>query len=87
MDAISYLLKKPTCTKYWSAWLTSPVAIQKDYINEIQKIKSKYVLYRTSGVFFDGVELYERIELINSYILANYQEHSRFDEYIILEKK
>ena len=41
MEAISYLLKKPTCTKYWSAWLASPIAIQKDYINQIKKNPAK----------------------------------------------
>ena len=35
----------------------------------------------------DGLKLYERIELLNSYILSNYKKHDEFDEYIILEKK
>ena len=86
MDAISYLLKKPSCTKYWASWLASPVAIQKDYINEIKKTQPKYILYDPGGIF-DGLELYERIELINSYILSNYKKYDSFDGYIILEKR
>ena len=31
-DAIPYLLKKPSCTKYWASWLMSPTTIQKDYL-------------------------------------------------------
>ena len=44
-DAIPYLLKKPTCTKYWATWLASPTSIQQDYINEIKKAQPKYILY------------------------------------------
>ena len=86
MEAISYLLKKPTCTKYWTALHASPIALQKDYINELKKIQPKYILYDPSGDL-DGLELYERIELVNSYILSNYKKYDKFNEYIILEKK
>ena len=44
----------------------------------------RYILYNPSG-HFDGLELHERIELVNSYILLNYKEYDRIDEYIILE--
>jgi hypothetical protein len=86
MDTIAYLLKKPSCNKYWSAWLVSPAALQKDYINKIKKNQPKYILYEPLGVF-DGLKLSERIELLNSYILSNYKENNRFDEFVILEKK
>mgnify|MGYP006100146829 CR=1 FL=1 len=33
-DAIPYLLKKPTCTKYWASWQVGPTIMQKDYINK-----------------------------------------------------
>ena len=86
MDAISYLLKKPSCTKYWTAWLTSPTALQKDYINEIKKTQPKYILYAPGGDI-DGLELHERIELVSAYILSNYIKYDSFNEYIILRKK
>ena len=86
LDTISYLLKRPSCTKYWSALLASPIALQKDYINEIKKIQPKYILYQPTGDF-DGLKLHERIELLNSYILSNYKKYDELDNYIILEKK
>ena len=86
MDAISYFLKKPTCTKYWSSWIASPIAIQKDYINKIKKIQPKYILYDPGGDI-DGLELHERIKLLNSYILSNYKKYDEFDGYVILEKR
>ena len=87
-DAIPYLLKKPSCTKYWASWLASPVIVQKDYINEIKKIQPKYILYYPDDrKLFDGLGIYERIELVNSYVLSNYKKHSEFGDYILLEKK
>ena len=88
MDAaIPYLLKKPTCTKYWAMWLVSPTVIQQDYINEIKKAQPKYILYFSGDRKFDGLEIYERIELVNSYILSNYKKYDELDDYIILKKK
>ena len=93
IDSISYLVKKPSCTKYWSAWLASPIASQKNYINEIKKIEPKYILYQPKGAF-DELELSERIELLSSYILSNYKKYDELGNYIIngseiivLEKK
>ena len=87
-DAIPYLLKKPSCTKYWASWQASPVAIQKDYINEIKKIQPKYILYYSvDRILFDGLGIYERIELVNSYVLSNYKKHEEIGDYILLEKK
>ena len=85
-DAIPYLLKKPSCTKYWASWLASPVIIQKDYINEIKKIEPKYILYYSGDHEFDGLGIYERIQLVNSYVLSNYKKHDEFNDYIILKK-
>ena len=87
-DAFSYLLKKPTCTKYWSAWLTSPIVTQKDYIAQFQRNLPKYILYdNKSESVFEGYKIYERIELINSYILNNYAKHKEFAGYLILKKR
>ena len=74
-DAIPYLLKKPSCTKYWASWLTSPIDLQKDYINRLKKIQPKYILYFLADHEFDGIGIYERIELVNSYVLANYKKY------------
>jgi len=33
------------------------------------------------------VGIYERIELVNSFILTNYKKHEELDGYIILKKR
>ena len=91
--AAPYLMKKPSCTKYFSSWIASPTTKQQDYINEIIHIKPQYILYKSSGTNFgltykvELPEIFERLALVNSYILANYKKHKEFDGYIILEKK
>tara|TARA_Y100001970_G_C14226257_1_gene855869 strand:- start:753 stop:2615 length:1863 start_codon:yes stop_codon:yes gene_type:complete len=86
-DAVPYLLKKPSCTKYWASWLASPTNTQKDYINEIKNVNPKYVFYTTDLLKFDGLGVYERIGLVDSYIMANYEKYDEIDGYIILRKK
>ena len=85
-DAIPYLLKKPSCTKYWAS-LVANLTTQKKYIDRLKIIQPKYILYSSADIKFDGRGLYQRIELINSYILSNYKKHDELDNYIILKKK
>ena len=86
-DTMPYLLKKASCTKYWASWLASSTTMQKDYINQLKKIQPKYIIYFSTDLQFDGIGIYERIELVNSYVLANYKKYKEFDDYVILEKK
>ena len=84
--AFPYLLKKPSCTKYYASWLASPISKQEDYIKKLKATQPKYILY-DSFHFIESLELSERLELVNSYILSEYKEHSQLDGYIFLEKK
>ena len=85
-DAIPYLLKKPSCTKYWASWLASPIVLQKNYIDQLKKIQPKNILYFSADHDFDGIGIYERIELVHSYILSNYRKNEEFNGYLFLEK-
>ena len=88
-----YLLKKPSCTKYWASWLASSTKTQKDYILELRKVMPKYILYESLGENnkgnrkFDGLGVYERIELVNSFVLSNYQKYIEIEGYIVLQKR
>jgi len=90
--AIPYLLKKPSCTKYFASWLASPIDRQKDYILNINKIKPKFILYNSDGKNFDltykaeSPEVYERLSLVNLYILDNYEFYNQLDDYIIFKR-
>jgi hypothetical protein len=87
-----FLLKKPSCTKYFSSWLASSKLNQKDYIEKIKESAPKYILYESSKAQFDkyhkldGLAVYDRLKLVNSYILLNYSKHKEIDAYIILKR-
>ena len=90
---LPYLLKKPSCTKYFASWLASPIANQEDYVRQLKKIQPKYILYDSPGsnfelsFLYELPEIYERLALVNSYILSEYKKHNQLEGYIILEKK
>ena len=88
-----YLIKKPSCTKYYASWLASPISKQRDYIKKIKKKRPKYILYESKKAPFDfyhkldGLAVYDRLDLVNSYILSNYKRYGEVNAYIVLEKK
>jgi hypothetical protein len=91
--AIPYLLKKPSCTKYFSSWLASSTVKQNDYVKNLIIVDPQYILYNSTGTNFDLTykpeppEVYERLYIVNSYILSNYKQFSFIDDYVILKKK
>ena len=84
--AIPFLLKKPTCTKYVSSPLASPKKIQIDYVMKLEIIRPKYILYRSDKYIVDGIEVTERLKIVNSFILDNYKLFKSFDGYEIFIK-
>ena len=79
--------------KYFSSLLASPIAKQEDYIRQLKRIKPKYILYDSSGTNFELTykleppEIFDRLELVNFYIISNYELHKKFDGYEIFKKK
>ena len=85
-DGLNFLLKKSSCSKYWSTWLSSPTELQRNYISNINKIKPDYIIYNPGGNF-DGLTLAERVPLTNSYIISKYIKYEQLGDYTILEKR
>jgi hypothetical protein len=76
---IPYLLKKPSCTKYFSSWLASGYEIEMDYIKYIEKQKPNLILYEASGWNVDGIDTKKRLKYVNKYILENYVEYYSYE--------
>ena len=55
-------------------------------IDQLKKIQPKNILYFSADHDFDGIGIYERIELVHSYILSNYRKNEEFNGYLFLEK-
>jgi len=85
--ALPYLIKKPTCTKYFSAWLASPEKKQNDYINQLRYSNPNFIIYNSSQYKVDSLELKERLRKVNEYILQNYEPFKTFNGYEIYQKR
>jgi len=83
---LPYLLKKPSCTKYFSSFLVLSKNVQLKYIEEIMTNSPLYVVYESPGFIFDNIPTHKRLKLVDAYIKANYAVHDSFNGYIILKK-
>ena len=76
--SIAYLLKKPSCNKYFAPWLASGLKLEKDYIKNLKETKPNYIIYKSSQFRID-IDTVKRLKNINKYILNNYSPY--FDNY------
>ena len=84
---LPYLLKKPSCTKYFSSWLALSKKAQLKYIATLKVKSPKYIIYESPGFIVDKIPTHERLILVNSYIIDNYRIYETFNDYSILIKK
>ena len=84
--SIPFFLKKTSCTPYYSSWLASPTVLQQDYIKRLKISKPNYIIYKSKH-FVDNLHVYERLELVNSYIIRNYDFHINIDDFLIYKLK
>lgn len=83
---LPYLLKKPTCTKYFSSWLALSKKAQLKYIEEIKITSPIYIIYESPGFIVDNIRTNKRLKLVDSYIINNYDIYESFNNYTILKK-
>ena len=81
--AIPFFLEKISCTPYYSSWLASPTILQLDYIKRLESAKPNYIIYKSDKYLVDNLQVYERLELVNNYIITNYNFHINIDNYLI----
>jgi len=85
--SIPFFLKKISCTPYYSPWLASPTILQKDYIKRLKIAKPNYIIYKSDKFLVDNFQVYERLELVNSYIVRNYDFHININNFLIYKLK
>ena len=84
--SIPFFLKKTSCTPYYSSWLASPTVLQQDYIKRLKIAKPNYIIYKSKH-WVDNLHVYERLELVNRYIIKNYDFHRNIDDFLIYKLK
>jgi len=82
--AIPYLLKKPSCTKYYSVYSASPKELQEDYVKSLILNEPTYILYKSEKDLYQSP--IETLTIVNDYILNNYSFFQKFNEFTIFEK-
>ncbi len=83
---LPYLLKKPSCTKYFAPYLALSERAQLKNIEEIKASSPIYVIYKSPGHIFDNIPTHKRLKLVNAYIIDNYDMYDSLNGYTILKK-
>ena len=86
-QVLPYLLKKPTCTKYSSPWIASPLKEQNKYIEQLKSSDPTFIIYKSGKGHLDSIPMSERLHQVNKYILYKYEPFQVFDIYVIYKKK
>jgi len=79
--AIPYFLKKPTCSKFYTAYTSSPENLQNKFVSDISAKKPVYIVYEylMDGKFKPNTQLH----IVKKYILQNYSFFEKFNKWII----
>ena len=81
-----YLIKKKSCTKFNFLYVVSSENIQKDMMDEFIEKSPKIILLNLKYEFLSLASLEKKINKVYNYIIKNYKEDNRFNEWIILKK-
>ena len=82
--ALHYLLKKKSCTKYYLIWSVGSIPDQNNFIGELGD--TNFII--SKGVKFNWLApLEERLNLVNNYILKNFEVIDTIENWDILKRK
>ena len=80
--AISYLVKKQTCTRYFHIWAMGSKKNQLKFISELKILKPNFILLGGPRDYYGGTSAPERLPYAYKYILDNYSKYKQIDEWI-----
>ena len=84
---LNFLLKKPSCTKYFSSIFAVTPELQEDYVRELIVANPQYIIYKSEKFKIDNKHPAEKLTIINNYILSNYKQRTVINNYEIFIKK
>ena len=82
---LNFLLKKPSCTRYYSPIFATTKNLQNDYINQLIFSDPVYILYQ-SDQFIHDLYPSKKLKLINEFIKSQYTFFEEIEGYIIFRK-
>ena len=83
-QAIFYLIKKKSCSKFYNIWSIGSKKNQQIYINELKLNNPKYILTEGPLKF---VSPYKRYPYIKEFIDSNYYIYKNIHSWKILKRK
>ena len=84
-NALPYFLKKPTCSKFYTAYTSSPKSLQKRFVEEIRDKIPSYVVYESQIDYYDKPNV--TLNIVNNYILDNYTLLEKINKWTIYKIK
>jgi hypothetical protein len=84
--AIPYLVKKPSCTRYFFIWGVGSKANQIKFIEELKISKPNYILLHGPQDFYGGISAPKRLPYAYKYILDNYSKYEQIHEWIFFKR-
>jgi hypothetical protein len=84
---LNFLLKKPSCTKYFSSVFAVTSELQEDYVRELIAANPQYIIYKSEKFKIDNKHPAQKLKIINNFILSNYKQHTLINDYEIFIKK
>jgi hypothetical protein len=84
---LNFLLKKPSCTKYFSSIFAVTSELQEDYVRELIIANPQYIIYKSEKFKIDNKHPAEKLTIINNYILSNYKHRTVINNYEIFIKR
>jgi hypothetical protein len=83
---LNYLLKKPSCTRYYNPIFANTEYLQNDYINQFAASDPVYILYKSNQFVID-IFPSQKLKFVNEYIISKYKFFEKIDGYEIYKKK
>ena len=82
---IYYLLRKPSCTKFYKIFIIASKNDQITFIEELKKSKSNKLIINTNNLQ-KLLDPKQKFEIINNYISKNYLDYIDINNFKILIK-
>jgi len=81
-----YLLKKPSCSSFYSIFTLATNKNQKKFINSLKEEKSKYIILEGPYLNYTGFSISQRYPLVQNYIKNNYSFFMNIEEWKIFKR-
>ena len=85
--SLPYLLKLPSCNKYFASWLISDKKNQEKYTKGLENKNIQLIVYKAPSIKIDNLSTSSRLIKANKFIIENFKEAYNLDGYVILERR